>query len=338
MWLVACATELDSDDPPAPVSVESLAAPGPWSVGHRDDELGYTDPGGDPRSLHLSTWYPTTASSGTAATYFSGLVTAEGVWQDATPAAGPFPQVLFSHGHQGYAENSSFLCEHLASHGWVVTAPDHTGNTTFDGDDRSTEIYWQRPADLAAVDGLDLPLSGEIVAMGHSFGGYTVWAAGGARYSEAALACPDPEDPFCLAMDAEAEAIFRAGLADGRLRSVLAMAPGDYDKFEAGLGEIDVPSFHMTASEDQPEGSEADDTWAALPADKLRLVLEGGGHQSFTDFSDQLEDVPMTAETSWRIVKVYALAWARASLGDDAVEPILSGELAVDEAAVLMQP
>jgi predicted dienelactone hydrolase len=27
---------------------------------------------------------------------------------------------------------SYFLCEHLASHGFVVVAPDHIGNTTID--------------------------------------------------------------------------------------------------------------------------------------------------------------------------------------------------------------
>ena len=31
----------------------------------------------------------------------------------------------------------------MASHGYVVAAPDHTGNTTFDGSSRDTSIYYQ---------------------------------------------------------------------------------------------------------------------------------------------------------------------------------------------------
>ncbi len=49
--------------------------------------------------------------------------------RDAKPSdAGPFPIVLFSHGNGGVRFQSIFLCEHLASHGYVVVSPDHTGN------------------------------------------------------------------------------------------------------------------------------------------------------------------------------------------------------------------
>ncbi len=45
------------------------------------------------------------------------------------PAAGDFPLVIYSHGNGGLRYVSAFLTEHLASHGFVVMAPDHTGNT-----------------------------------------------------------------------------------------------------------------------------------------------------------------------------------------------------------------
>ncbi|MDP2307808.1 MAG: alpha/beta hydrolase [Pseudomonadota bacterium] len=327
--------------------VDALAAPGPWSVGHQDASVVYADTiGGGERTLHLSVWYPTTATSGDDATYFSGALTAEGVWQDAPVADGPFPLAVFSHGHQAYAEASGFLMEHLASHGWVVAAPDHTGNTTFDGSDRATEIYAQRPRDLSAV--LDwmgtsaYPLTETRVVMGHSFGGYTVLATIGATFASAALDCPDPTTGFCSTMTPALRTVFEGGLADTRFGAALLMAPGDFRLFEsAGIGAITLPTMLMTGTEDQPPGSEVDEIWAALrdaPGDSARRVtLDGAGHQSFTDFADTMEDVTMSAEASTRIVDVYALAWARRADGDADVAPVLDGEREVAPEAVLAQ-
>src|ERR1041384_5814495 len=40
--------------------------------------------------------------------------------------AGRWPLVLCSHGNGGSRHQNAFQTEHLASHGYVVTAPDHT--------------------------------------------------------------------------------------------------------------------------------------------------------------------------------------------------------------------
>ena len=42
------------------------------------------------------------------------------------------PLVVHSHSSYGWPRQSSFVCEHLASHGYVVAAPEHTGNTNRD--------------------------------------------------------------------------------------------------------------------------------------------------------------------------------------------------------------
>jgi predicted dienelactone hydrolase len=102
-----------------------------------------------------------------------------------------FPIVLFSHGSSGVRMQSTFLTVYLASHGYVVAAPDHLGNTLSDAvvaGGPSTEAQFEslglRPDDmgfvLAHVQGLpaDDPL-GAIVddervgAAGHSFGALT---------------------------------------------------------------------------------------------------------------------------------------------------------------------
>ncbi len=46
----------------------------------------------------------------------------------AIAEGGPFPVVVFSHGNGGVRFQSFFLTEYLASHGYIVVSPDHTGN------------------------------------------------------------------------------------------------------------------------------------------------------------------------------------------------------------------
>ena len=43
----------------------------------------------------------------------------------------PFPIVVMSHGDAGSRYNMQTVCEHLAAHGYVVIAPEHTGNSPF---------------------------------------------------------------------------------------------------------------------------------------------------------------------------------------------------------------
>lgn len=61
---------------------------------------------------------------------------------------GPHPLIGFSHGSGGIRFQNTFQCEHLASHGYVVVAPDHQGNTFFDGSGTSEELSVARPLDM----------------------------------------------------------------------------------------------------------------------------------------------------------------------------------------------
>ena len=45
--------------------------------------------------------------------------------------AGPFPVVVMSHGDAGSRYNMETVCEHLAANGYVVIAPEHTGNSPY---------------------------------------------------------------------------------------------------------------------------------------------------------------------------------------------------------------
>ena len=45
--------------------------------------------------------------------------------------AGPFPVVVMSHGDAGSRYNMETVCEHLAANGYIVIAPEHTGNSPY---------------------------------------------------------------------------------------------------------------------------------------------------------------------------------------------------------------
>lgn len=150
------------------------------------------------RRLSVEVWYPADAAHAGAdldparRDRYTLLPGFPEPWQlavrDATPAAGPRPLVVFSHGFAGHRRQSTFFTTHLASHGYVVVSADHAGNTFVDlMTDRSRAIaeVWRssmaaRPLDVrflidAAAGGkLGIPAETARVGItGHSFGGWT---------------------------------------------------------------------------------------------------------------------------------------------------------------------
>ena len=338
--------------------VEALAAAGPHAVGYSTFEATYAAPvTGEARTLTVLAWYPAEAAPGGERPLYL-LREAELATVDAPPLAlGPRPVVVLSHGHQGYPAGMSYLSEHLASHGWLVLAPAHKGNTFADGDNRRTEIYYLRALDVsAALDAAGaLPashpaagLAGERVAVvGHSFGGYTAYMLAGARHDMdalvAACAAGTGKGSFCSELDAPREAVLRGGLADPRLSAVVSLDPGDFDLFgAAGVAEVGAPALHMVAeaSGHAPGHPEQDAYWQALPgAAARRVLLLGGAHNDFTDACAAGLDIQCSALTPapvWRMVRVYVQAFLhRHLLGDEAMEGILGGEVEVSDLAEL---
>ncbi|HCC46363.1 MAG TPA: hypothetical protein DEQ32_18320 [Gammaproteobacteria bacterium] len=108
---------------------------------------------------------------------------------NAESESGCFPLVVFSHGYGGERRQSTFFYTHLASHGFVVAAMDHVGNTIINmisGQSKTGDIEFMRrfilsrPADASFV--IDQMIAGEagieidanrIGMSGHSFGGWT---------------------------------------------------------------------------------------------------------------------------------------------------------------------
>lgn len=343
-----CTTEDPPEPPPDPVAWAT--EPGPHPVGYTESEVVWSEPGvqDTPRTLRLAAWYPTSATSGATVRY-QGLFDAPGVIGGVDPIAGPLPLAVFSHGHAAYAEAASFLAVHLASHGWLVLAPDHTGNTTFDFGSRTTEIYWQRPMDISAT--IDLAQSGEIasiddtiVVIGHSFGAYTTHALSGAGYAIEALAegCTDGSDTseFCSTFDAGDEALFAAGLSDPRIVAHVSLAPGDHRLFgDEGVAQTQVPTLLMTGGLD-PGHDGAPFFEALIGPDHRWFFLPDAGHNGFTDFAETLDPVgAMPAADSQRITRGYGLAFAEVhGRGQEALRPLLDGDRSISGEASLHLP
>ncbi len=141
----------DSSDTGEP-EFEMYDQPGPFPVGTRAFVLA--DPIGD-RDLEVQLWYPAAEGVATGdpigafvpaepdATSFAALVdvapepctrklTSSAFDGPLTREPGPWPTVLFSHCHTCTRFSSYSVAERLASHGFLVAAVDHAGNTLFE--------------------------------------------------------------------------------------------------------------------------------------------------------------------------------------------------------------
>lgn len=209
--LVGCG---EKDDAPPPALSARWEQPGQYPVGHAVFSL---EDGARERTLLVHVWYPAEEGSESAAEALSieqlipegedretlaTLVAAapEACTRRATrsiadaPPSGtsPFPLVTFSHCHGCLGLSSFGIAERLASHGFAVVAPDHTGDTLFeslrgtkaplDGDFlavRSGDVRFVLDTLLDAESPLvPAPLRGRfdperVGAFGHSYGAAT---------------------------------------------------------------------------------------------------------------------------------------------------------------------
>jgi fermentation-respiration switch protein FrsA (DUF1100 family) len=150
------------------VPTPGTAPPQAFAVGRRD----FTFARGD-RALPTRVWYPA-----------AGPVPASPDPADeATPAAGKFPLVLFSHGYTAVPDDYAALLARWAQHGFVVAGPTYP-HTSYGAKDLEQSDIVHQPADavyvidqlhaLGAADPIGAVLAGDkIAAAGHSAGGLT---------------------------------------------------------------------------------------------------------------------------------------------------------------------
>jgi predicted dienelactone hydrolase len=278
-------------------------------------------------SLDLTVWYPAEATSGSTRYRYAmkvgfpfRTVTVATYAGHAAPDApfeltdGPYPLVILSHGFSMTGESYAWLSEHLASHGFVVVAPEHHEkmNVTF-------SWFWRSPIDrpldilevLATIDeetgsggSLEGLVDPETVAViGHSYGGYTTLAAGGARWDLvtmearcAEVANGDPEALLCNNLVPHIDdMVSRAGfdtppdglwpaVADPRIDAIVPMAGDSYFFNEDGLAAITVPVMAISGTADTgtPWLWGAKPTYDYTSSERKALVgLEGAEHMVF---------------------------------------------------------
>ncbi len=187
-------------------------ARGPFPVGVRTVTL---DDSARSRQLEVELWYPA------AVQYQGGDLdeqrqdafealpgfppVKQAALRDAAQSDGKFPLVVFSHGFGGHRRQTTHLCTHLASHGYVVVAMDHSGNTIVDvmqmtlslmsgGElpdigELLASMIEARPQDVSfTIDSIveedagglaSIIDAGRIGMSGHSFGGWTTLSVSG---------------------------------------------------------------------------------------------------------------------------------------------------------------
>lgn len=209
---------LAQDEGPPRTGIRPDAPPyairGPHTVGFMTFSDGNTE-----RPITGAIWYPALNPERVeeAIVYDHGVgdVAPSPVWNegigrailDAAPnnGAGPYPLVISSHGLGGPIYAIAYLHEQLASHGFVVIAPNHPGNTFRDNMTVNSDEAWKafseaafdslvmRPKDISqtidyaeTLAGPDGAMSGvidmeHVGVIGYSFGGYTALAAAGGQ-------------------------------------------------------------------------------------------------------------------------------------------------------------
>lgn len=240
-------------------------------------------------------WYPAAGQHRSQNT--PGAQTAE---RDAAAEPGTYPLIVFSHHSGGHRRSATYLCTHLASHGNVVAALDHSeiiapklaparDETREQKTARAQAWIANRVPDIrflldALVESqvwdsearLD---SSRIGIVGHSFGGWT------------ALATTD---------------------VDRRIGAVVALAPAGSSRPKPGIlraslsfnRERDVPALYLVAEKDTSLPLDGMyELFERTPGSKQMLILRRADHLHFIDNveheHEKVRNMPFTGELAW---------------------------------------
>lgn len=366
--VAGCSSSSDSAQTTA--NVDELFSQGPYDVGYREMAITYTDAASmEPRELPLRVWYPVDPGSGAEPARYAvaGVIDIEANALDAPPVTEDpnLPFVIYSHGNGGEGLLAYPFGELMASHGWILVGPNHTGNTALDlaggMGDPGPLVALNRPLDISAIiDEFESGLSGDdlegkagvdlgVFLFGHSFGGYTTFTAGGADvdYDAAGEGCDSQMSADCDVLnDPDVEAAYRAGFGDSRIVALAPQAPALVAIADGELGNLGIPTMLMTGRLDQTTTQEqsAEPSWAGIDnPDDLWVEMPLGAHYSFITVCHDLTpdvlglfisgaDQDGCGETfidtreSVPVLAAYLLAFGRLHvLGETEWDPVLRG-------------
>lgn len=301
--------------------------------------------------LTTQVWYPTKETDDDRHVY-GDIKESPEAQDDSEPDCSSIRPVLaFSHGNTAMRYQSYYFGEYLASHGYIVVAPDHVGNTFFDNDEsRKPELILRRPEDISdAVNWLFEseefkncvdPEAGFAVS-GHSFGGYTTIAISGAYVdTEATKAyCTYPTGTTWLCDAVENLALNYGGgihsRQDDRVWGGISMTPAALETLIGGIASVSVPTMVLGGSKDTLTSMEmtVNPIFNKLTSSsRIKGEIIGAGHYSFSNACDLLPTYPDCGEdhlsssaVHYRIntASVAYLGWL---LGDDRMSEYLITE------------
>lgn len=290
-------TPLPQPDPVLPL-IDELGT-GPYEVGVQTITVIDSDRG---RNFLVDVWFPLAdGTTGDLAEYSfitgDSFTSVRALDVDVTTASadGPFPLVVYSHGSGGVRYLHSDYTETIASHGYVVAAPDHPGNTAIERvlgtSAEFGDIALNRPLDVIEV--IDVLLEGStdaaasftplidgerIAVTGHSFGGFTSFATA-TGFATAAGSSP----------------------VDDRIDAIITLAPAIGDGAAGSLltseqlAFVEVPVLTIAGTDDitTPIDPHVETIWSSVSStEQYRLELVAAEHQTFTDLCLYVEALP----------------------------------------------
>ena len=205
----------------------------------------------DGERMPVAVWYPTEEPSGQMTVGPFEMTATRG----APLGSGQYGLVLLSHGLGGGRFNHRDTATILAANGYLVAAPEHSGDNYRDSKYSGTVAnFSRRPQQLSAV--LDRILADSdfgkridterIAAVGHSIGGYTVLALVGGRPDVATVTnhCAErrEQDPeFCDAGRPDPGPVGAfPDVADRREAAAVAVAPVGAVFGESAFDDVDA--------------------------------------------------------------------------------------------------
>ena len=226
-----------------------------------------------------------------------GLKRSQTAVRDAAAHPGHYPLIIFSHSSGAGRRSATFLCTHVASHGYIIAALDHSEVVVAELRRKETEseeeraARWKKVIDSRVPDVrflIDRLLSNEVWKseakldetqlgiVGHSFGGWT------------ALALPDVEP---------------------RIRAVVALAPGGASNPKPGIlparlafqWRRDTPTLYLVAENDASLPlAGMYELFERTPGTKQMVILRRADHLHFMDNVEELHEsfrtMPLSAE------------------------------------------
>jgi dienelactone hydrolase len=242
------------------------------------------------RLFTCEVWYPAAAqhagqdiapsTQDIFAVPLSGVPRSQMAVRHAAAQPGTYPLIIFSHSSGGRRRQSTFLCTHLSSHGYVVAALDHSEVVAPELTRKEGETDVQKAARVEGWIANRVPdvrfLLDHLLAnvawdseanldpawigiVGHSFGGWT------------ALATPE---------------------VDGRIRAVVALAPAGSHRPPPNIIPAkltftwghDVPTLYLVAEDDTALPlATMYELFERTRATKRMVILRRADHQHFED-------------------------------------------------------